>query len=223
MRRLRRRVSRSLHRGGAAVCHRPGALPALRAVPGDVLLRCDRPPFVTELDEPTRSSWLRRNARFGRNMPPMPIWPSEFVSSEPQGFPPSGLMEAITQSPRRKRARNLSWGAICAQTPKRRSWEREPGSDQLRVAADALPLGTADSAGKASASGDSALPRATASAGARQSLRATRTARPPSPCARLSARRRGSAARRRRRPCSRRRPRRARGSARGSRRAPRFA
>ena len=96
---LARRVSRSLHRGGAAVCHRPGALPALRAVPGDVLLRCDRPPFVTELDEPTRSSWLRRNARFGRNMPPMPIWPSEFVSSEPQGFPPSGLMEAITQSP----------------------------------------------------------------------------------------------------------------------------
>ena len=104
-------------------------------------------------------------------MPPMPIWPSEFVSSEPQGFPPSGLMEAITQSPRRKRARNLSWGAICAQTPKRRSWEREPGSDQLRVAADALPLGTADSAEKASASGGSALPRAAASAGVRQSLR----------------------------------------------------
>lgn len=49
--------------------------------------------------------------------------------------------------------------------------EREPGSVQIRVAADALSLGTDDSAGKASASGDGALPRAAASAGVRQSLR----------------------------------------------------
>lgn len=98
MRRLRRRVSRSLHRGGRR-------MPSSRSIAcaagcaGRRNLRCDRPPFVTELDEPTRSSWLRRNARFGRNMPPMPIWPSNSCRRNRRVFRHLGLWRRSRNPP----------------------------------------------------------------------------------------------------------------------------